>query len=109
MMINFYQNTMNKNINTTFNNITGPRLTTEEMEQCQTRGGSVFKITSIHFEDNKPHFPTKALGHINTNQGWKLSATWNQLGECIINGLRVTSCDLIGPNRKEINNIKPMV
>lgn len=109
MIIDLYQNTMNKNSNKTSNEIIDPRLSTTEMEQNHTRCGNDFKITSMYFEDHKPHFPTLAKGYINNDQGWKINATWNQFGECTIGGLRMFSFDLINPNRKKIDEVKPMI
>lgn len=100
---------MNKIISNQIIEISNNRFTTEEIEKCKTRCGSDFKITSMYFEDHKPHFPTMVIGDINTDQGWKISATWNQFGECTIKGLRMNSFDLINSNRNKIDEVKPMV
>jgi len=99
---------MNKNINTQIIDISNTRFTTEDMEKGKTRCGNNFKITSMYFEDLKPYFPTLAMGYINTDQGWKISATWNQYGECTIGGLRMFSFDLINLNQKKNDEVKPM-
>lgn len=100
---------MNKNINNQITEIYNTRFTTEEVEKGKTRCGNDFKIISLYFEDNKPHFPTSAIGYINTDQGWKINATWNQFGECTIGGLRMISFDLINSNRKKIDEVKPKI
>ena len=99
---------MNKNINNQMIEISNTRFTTEDMEKGKTRCGNNFKITSMYFEDLKPHFPTMAMGYINTDQGWKINAIWNQFGECTIGGLRMISFDLINSNQKKEDEAKPM-
>lgn len=100
---------MNKYINKPFKKDADHRFTTEEMEKSTTRFGFEFKITTLLFEDNKTQLPTKAIGSINTGQGWKIIATWNQFGECTLGGLRMFSFDLINSNQDKNDGVKPMI
>lgn len=97
------------NINKIFKEFVNPRLTTQEMENSQTKCGCEFQIITMFFDDNKPHLPTMAIGKINTGQGLKIPATWNQYGECTVNSRRVKSFDLIAPSQKEIDEAKPVI
>ena len=85
-----------------------PRLTTSEMETSGTRCGCDHRISTMDFGDEKPHFPTLAVGAVNTGQGWNIGATWNQYGECSVNNRRIRSFDIITPAQKEINDAKPV-
>ena len=85
-----------------------PRLSTRDMETSPTRCGCEYRISTMDFEDDKPHFPTLAVGAINTGQGWTIRATWNQDGECTVENRRIKSFDLVTPVQKEINDAKPV-
>ena len=79
------------------------------MEKCQTRCGCEFKITSLFFDDLKPHCPTLVLGFINTSKGKKVLAKWNQYGQCWVSNNRHESFDLITPSQKVINEAKQIL
>lgn len=96
------------NIIKTLKDIADPRLTTREMESSQTRCGCDFQITSMFFEDLKPNFPVKTIGCIHTGQGWKIFATWNQNGECMVSGRRIKSFDLVTPDQREFDQAMPV-
>ena len=98
---------MNKYINKSFEKDPDHRFTTDEMEKSQTRCGCDFKITSLLFEDKQPQFPTKAVGCINTCQGWKINASWNQHGECSVGNARIEPFDLIKFNDQKVDELKP--
>ena len=85
-----------------------PRLTTHQMENSPTRCGCDHRVLTMFYDDSKPHFPTSALGSIDTGQGWKILATWNQHGECTVNFRRMTSFDLVTPAQREIEEAKPV-
>ena len=85
-----------------------PRLTTHQMENSPTRCGCDHRVLTMFYDDSKPHFPTSALGCIDTGQGWKILATWNQHGECTVNFRRMTSFDLVTPAQSEIEEAKPV-
>ena len=85
-----------------------PRLTTQEMEFSETRCGCDHEIISLFFDDNKPHFPTMAMGYIDTGQVIKIMATWNQHGECMVNFRRMNSFDLLTESQKEFEEAKPV-
>ena len=89
--------------------ILNPRLTTQDMENSQTRCGCDHQILSMYFDDNRPNFPTHTLGCINTGQGWKILSAWNQYGECMVNCRRIKSFDLVTSSQKEINEAKPVM
>ncbi len=78
------------------------------MEESPTRCGFDHKILSLFYDDSKPHFPTAAMGCIDTGQGWKIIATWNQNGECTVNFRRMTSFDLVTPAQREFEEAKPV-
>jgi hypothetical protein len=97
-------NNIYKFLKQTFN----PRLSTRDMETSPTRCGCEYRISTMDFGDHKPHFPTLAIGAINTGQGWTIRATWNQYGECTVEKRRIRSFDLVTPAQKEINDAKPV-
>lgn len=97
---------MIKYINKPFKKNADHRFTTEEMEKSKTRCGCEFKITSLFFDDNKPQFPTKAMGCISTGQGWKIIATWNQYGECTVGSTRIKPFDLIKYDDQQVDEQK---
>ena len=88
--------------------IINPRFSIDEMENSRTQCGCELKITSMFFDDNKRHFPTKAIGWIGPVQGSKIIATWNQHGECLVNGRRIKSFDLVKPTKKELDAVRPV-
>ena len=96
------------NINKTIKEIINPRFSIDEIENGHTKCGFEFKITALFFDDNKRHSPTKALGWIDPVQESKIVATWNQHGECWVNGNRIISFDLIRPTQKEIGALSPV-
>ena len=96
------------NIKKTIKEIINPRFSIDEIENGHTKCGFEFKITALFFDDNKRHFPTKALGWIDPVQESKIIATWNQDGECWVNGNRIISFDLVRHTLKEIEALKPM-
>ena len=96
------------NIKKTIKEIINPRFSIDEIENSHTKCGFEFKITALFFDDNKRHFPTKALGWIDPVQESKIIATWNQHGECWVNGNRIISFDLVRPTLKEIEALKPV-
>jgi len=100
---------MNKYINKPFEKNADHRFSTEEMEKSKTRCGFEFKITSLLFEDNKPQLPTKAMGCINTGQGWKIFATWNQYGECTVGSTPIKPFDLIKYDDQQVDELKPVI
>jgi len=100
---------MNKDNSKFFEPVVNPRFTTEEMEKSQTRCGCEIKITSLVFDDNKPQFPTKALGCIHTGHGRKIIASWNQNGECTVGSTPIKSFDLIKFDDSKDNEVKPVV
>lgn len=91
-----------------FKELIKPRLTTHQMENSPTRCGCDHRVLSLFYDDSKPHFPTFAMGCIDTGQGGRIMATWNQHGECTVNCLRMTSFDLITPAQREIEEAKPV-
>jgi len=92
----------------TIKEIINPRFSIDEIENGHTKCGFEFKITAMFFDDNKRHFPTKALGWIDPVQESKIIATWNQHGQCWVNGKRIISFDLLRPTQKVIDAIKPV-
>ena len=96
------------NIKKTIKEIINPRFTIDEIENGHTKGGFEFKITALFFDDNKRHFPTKALGWIDPMQESKIVATWNQHGECYVNSNRIISFDLVRPTQNEIDALRPV-
>ena len=92
----------------TIKEIINPRFSIDEIENGHTKCGFEFKITAMFFDDNKRHFPTKALGWIDPVQESKIIATWNQHGQCWVNGKRIISFDLVRPTQKVIDAIKPV-
>ncbi len=77
-----------------------PRFSVDELERSHTKCGCEFKMTSLFFDDNKSHYPTKILGWIDPVQGSKIIGTWNQYGECWVNCTRIKSFDLQRPTQK---------
>ena len=100
---------MNKYINKPFEKDADHRFSTEEMEKSKTRCGCEFKITSLFFDDSNPQFPTKAMGSINTSQGWKIIATWNQYGECTVGSTPIKPFDLIKFEDPKAEELKPVI
>ena len=92
----------------TIKEIINPRFSIDEIENGHTKCGFEFKITAMFFDDIKRHFPTKALGWIDPVQESKIIATWNQHGQCWVNGKRIISFDLVRPTQKVIDAIKPV-
>ena len=97
------------NIKKTIKEIINPRFSIDEIENGHTKCGFEFKITALFFDDNKRHFPTKALGWIDPVQESKIIATWNLRGECFVNGRRIKSFNLIKSTQKEIDAIRPVL
>lgn len=75
------------------------RFTTEEMETSKLKHDWEFVISSIYYEDEKVKLPSKAVGFIKTPQGNTILVQWNQYGECLHQGIRVESFDLIKPTQ----------
>ena len=88
--------------------ILNPRFSVEELENSHTKCGCEFKITTLFFDDNKRHFPTKALGWIDPIQESKIVATWDQHGECYVNSKRIISFDLVKPTQNENDALRPV-
>ena len=81
-------------------------FSTEEMEFSRLKRDRVFEIIEMLYKDGNPGFPTMANGKVKTSGGRKISAIWNDVGECIVGGIRVKPFDLIRPTRKEIEKAK---
>lgn len=90
------------NIKQTLSEITNPRFTTEEMETSRTYCGCAFEITSLIFDDNKPHTPTIAIGYVFTPEKKRINANWNKNGECRVDGIRMKAYDLVSAAQQEI-------
>jgi hypothetical protein len=94
---------MNVNVNKIFKKTINQRLSTEEMENSQTKCGLKIKITLMFFDDHKPNFPSMIIGRIYIDQKQERIAKWNQYGECTVNSRRAKTFDLITPPQKKID------
>ena len=95
-------------IKTIWKEFFNPRFTTEELENSRTRGGVKFEIKSLIFDDEREHFPTRAIGRVALKSGSMLIVVWNQHGECMYEGNRMPQFDLLRPTQKEIDAAKPV-
>lgn len=75
-----------------------PRLSTKEMENCHTKCGFDIEITSLHYDDEIPNFPSHAFGNLKISGSNNNYAKWNKYGECMVGRIRLASFDLVRSN-----------
>jgi hypothetical protein len=76
-------------------------FSTDDFEKGKTKCGLLHKITSLSYDDNIPHFPTRSLGCIYVPSGSPIIAKWNLHGECTVQGKRLKAFDLIKPSQQK--------
>ena len=76
-------------------------FSTDDLEKGKTKCGLPHKITSLFYDDNIPHFPTRSLGCIYVPSGSPIIATWNLHGECTVQSERLKAFDLIKPSQQK--------
>lgn len=84
-----------------------PRFTTSELENSKTRSRVIYEITSLIYDDERQHFPTRAIGKVTTITGTNLIVVWDQNGKCMNDGKHFAEYDLIRSTQKEIDASKP--
>ena len=86
-----------------------PRFTISELENSQTRCGCDYEIDTIVFDDELPCMPKLAKGKIIIARKIKFTAMWSKDGKCTVNGDRVKSFDLIRPEYKKSEVVRPLI
>jgi len=76
-------------------------FSTDDLEKGKTRCGLPHKITSLFYDDNILHFPTRSLGCIYVQGRSPINAKWNLHGECTVQGKRLKAFDLIKPSQQK--------
>lgn len=94
------------NIKTTTDPVQNYSFSTEEIEFSHLKNNREFEIHDFLYKDGNPGFPTKVIGEVKTTEGRRISAIWNDVGECIAGGIRVKPFDLIKPTREQIETAK---
>jgi len=92
---------------TKLNEFFNPRFTTTELENSNTRSRVIYEMTSLIYDDERQHFPTRALGKVTTKAGSKLIVVWDQNGKCMENGKRLPEYDIIRATQKETDASRP--
>jgi hypothetical protein len=94
---------------TTIRNFFDPRFSTEDVENSKLKCNLHFRTLDMYFDDKKKGFPTHIIGVVKTPAGALLKVSWNQHGECVSEGIRLHSFDLVRPTQKEIDAARPLM
>jgi hypothetical protein len=94
------------NLKRAIKNIFNPRFTTSDMERAFTRAGVRNEIIDMFYDDDYPKLPATAMGYVFLPGDKPLKVNWNQHGECLCEGARMNSFDLVHPEQREIDSAK---